>query len=76
MVKNIDWDEFKRFRASSVKEQDNFMMLLDFLKSYYNLFSVYDIYDTLAYDETAKMMLDKRNISDVGELETFLFKVN
>ena len=75
MVRNIDWGEFKSYRASSTKEQDNFMMLIDFLKSYYNMFSVYDIYDTLAADDTAKMMLDKRNICSADELEPYLFKV-
>ncbi|WP_373073321.1 hypothetical protein [Sulfurimonas sp.] len=74
MVKNIDWGEFKAFRATNLKEQDNFMTLLDFLKSYYNLFSVYDIFDTLNNDETSKMMLDKRNITTAEELEPYLFK--
>ena len=74
MVSNIDWDEFKAFRASSTKDQDNFLMMLDFLKSYYNLFNVFDIYDTLANDETTKMMLDKREISAPDGLEPYLFK--
>jgi hypothetical protein len=74
MVKNIDWDEFKSFRLTSTKEQDNFLMMLDFLKSYYNLFSIYDIYDTLLNDDTTKMMLDKRDITSAEALESFLFK--
>jgi hypothetical protein len=48
--------------------------MLDFLKSYYNLFSVYDIYNTLVNDETTKMMLEKRDIVDIESLEKFLFK--
>jgi len=75
MVRNIDWAEFKTYRTSSTKEQDNFMMLLDFLKSYYNMFSVLDIYDTLRADDTAKMMLDKRDIKTPEALESFLFQV-
>jgi hypothetical protein len=74
MVENIDWDEFKEFRLTSTKNQDNFLMMLDFLKSYYNLFSVYDIYNTLVNDETTKMMLEKRDIVDIESLEKFLFK--
>ncbi|WP_241856092.1 hypothetical protein [Sulfurimonas lithotrophica] len=74
MVRNIDWGEFKSYRASSTKEQDNFLMMLDFLKSYYNLYSVFDIYDTLAGDETTKMMLDKRDITSPEGLESYLFK--
>jgi len=74
MVKNIDWDEFKEFRATSTKEQDNFMTLIDFLKSYYNMFSALDIYETLKNDDTANMMLEKRSIVDAEGIESFLFK--
>jgi len=74
MVRNIDWSEFKAFRTTSTKEQDNFMMLIDFLKSYYNMFSALDIYDTLKNDDTAIMMLEKRNITDAEGIENYLFK--
>lgn len=73
MVKNIDWGEFKSFRISSTKEQDNFMTLLDFLKSYYKMFNIQDIYDTLKNDETSKLMLEKRNIIDAEGIEKYLF---
>lgn len=76
MVRDIDWVEFKAFRLTLNKEQDNFMNLLDFLKSYYNMFSVIDIYETLKNDETSKMMLDKRNITDAEGIEAYLFKVH
>ena len=72
---NIDWKEFKEFRAHSVKKDDNFATLLDFLKSYYNMFSAIEMYETLKYDDTAKMMLDKRDITDAEDLENYLFKV-
>ncbi len=75
MVRNIDWGEFKAFRATSTKEQDNFMTLIDFLKSYYNMFSAHDIYDTLKNDETSNMMLEKRDITDAEGIEDYLFKV-
>ena len=74
MVENIDWDEFKEFRLTSTKNQDNFLMMLDFLKSYYNLFSVFDIYETLVNDEFTKMMLDKRGITEPEGLESYLYK--
>lgn len=73
MVKNIDWAEFKAFRLSSNKEQDNFMTLLDFLKSYYKMFSIQEIYDTLKNDETSNLMLEKRNITDAEGIEKYLF---
>ncbi len=74
MVENIDWAAFKEFRQNTIKDKDNFMMLIDFLKSYYNLFSVQEIYDTLVNDETAKMMLEKRELNSLESFETFLFK--
>jgi len=74
MVENIDWDEFKEYRLTSTKKQDNFLMMLDFLKSYYNLYNIFDIYDTMANDEFTKMMLDKRDITGPDGLEQYLFK--
>ncbi len=71
---NINWDEFKVFKQDSHKD-DNFTILLDFIKSYYNMMSPMDIYDTLAYDDTGKMMLKKRDIVDAESLETYLFKL-
>ena len=71
---SIDWKEFKEFRAHSIKKDDNFVTLLDFLKSYYNMFSAIEMYETLKYDDTAKMMLDKRDITDAEGLESYLFK--
>ncbi len=72
---NIDWKEFKEFRAHSVKKDDNFITLVDFLKSYYNMFNAFEIYNTLNNDDTAKMMLEKRDIIDAEGLESYLFKV-
>jgi hypothetical protein len=44
------------------------------MKSYYNMSSPRDMFETLHEDDTAKMMLDKRDIIDAEDLETFLFK--
>lgn len=74
MVEDISWEAFKEFRINSFKQQDNFMMLIDFLKSHYNLFSVHEIYDSLNNDETAKKMLEKRGLNTLEDFETFLFK--
>jgi hypothetical protein len=74
MVEEIDWDEFKEFRCTSTKKQDNFMMMLDFLKNYYKLFNVFDIYDTLTNDDTTKMMLNKREIVNLSDFESYLYK--
>ncbi len=71
---NINWDEFKIFKKHSHKD-DNFTILLDFIKSYYNMSSPMDVYDTLAHDGTGKMMLDKRDIVDAEGLERYLYKI-
>jgi len=70
---NIDWDEYKEFKQYSVRD-DNFEVLLDFLKSYYNLSHSTEIFETLIEDDIAQMMLSKRQISDAQDLEEFLYK--
>jgi len=71
---NINWDEFKVFKTYSNKE-DNFMILLDFIKSYYNMTTPVDIYDILKEDATGNQMLGKRKIVDAEGLEKYIFKV-
>jgi hypothetical protein len=70
---NIDWDEYKEFKLYSVRD-DNFEILLDFLKSYYNLTNAYDLFETLIEDDIAQMMLKKRSIADAASLERFMRK--
>ena len=74
MVK-INWDEYKVYKQVSNKD-DNFEILLDFIKSYYNMIGVFDIYDILMSDELAKMMLQKREIEDAQDLENYIYKAN
>lgn len=69
----INWDDYKEYKHHSNKE-DNFEILLDFFKSFYNLTNPYDIYDSLAEDDLGKMMLDKRDISDAEDMENYLLK--
>jgi hypothetical protein len=69
----IKWDEYKEYKKYSAKD-DNFVILLDFIKSYYNITNPFDIFEILVNDETAKMMLDKRSIKDAEGLENFIFK--
>ena len=47
---NISWDEFKIFKKHSNKD-DNFLILLDFIRSYYNISNPVDIYESLLNDE-------------------------
>ena len=68
----IDWDEYKQYKQFSVKK-DNFEILLEFIKSYYNLVHAQGIYDMLREDEIAQLMLNKRSIKDAEGLEAYLF---
>lgn len=71
---SIDWDEFKIFKKHTSKEGDNFELLLEFLKSYYNMTSPQEMYDTMKRDDIAPMMLEKRDIKSSSDLENILFK--
>jgi len=70
-VVSIDWDEYKEYKQFSVRSE-NFEILIDFLKSYYNLVNPVDMFETMQADEIAQMMLQKRDISDPASLENFL----
>ena len=70
----INWDEFKVFKKHAHKEGDNFEMLLDFLKSYYNMTNPAEMYETMINDDIAPMMLEKRDINSNADLEKHLFK--
>ena len=69
----INWDEYKEYKRTSHKEE-NFEILLDFIKSYYNMTNPGDIYASLANDDLGQMMLDKHNINDDEDMENYLFR--
>ena len=69
----INWNEYKEFKKHRLKDEDNFTILLHFIKSYYNVSAPVDIFNMLNEDELAVMMLQKRDISDAEGLETYLF---
>ncbi len=67
----ISWEEYKEYKKSSVYS-DNFEILLDFMKSYYGIRSVNQMFSVLNEDDTAKMMLNKREIKSAVDLEEYL----
>ncbi len=71
---NINWDEFKIYKKESNKD-DNFMILLDFIKSYYNMTSPAGVFDLLREDATAELMLAKRDIVDAEGLEKYMYNI-
>lgn len=69
----INWEDYKHFKTTECTlEGDNFDILLEFLKSYYNMKQPLEIYETLYEDELALMMLKKREIEDVEMLEDYM----
>ncbi|QOP46207.1 hypothetical protein [Sulfurimonas paralvinellae] len=73
MIK-INWDEYKEHKKYSVRD-DNFEILLEFMKSFYNMNNPTDIYNTFIADDIAVMMLEKRGIKNAEDLENYLFKL-
>ncbi len=69
----IDWDEFKTYKQEhmDISKKDNFLLLYEFVKSYYNILSYFDIYDMLRHDELSSMMLQKRDINSPEDLEKY-----
>ena len=69
----IDWDEFKSYKQGhmDISKKDNFLLLKEFIKSYYNTSCYFDMYDMLRHDELSAMMLEKRDINDAEALEKF-----
>ncbi|WP_345980561.1 hypothetical protein [Sulfurimonas sp. HSL3-2] len=73
----INWEEFKLHKqAKFLKEndKDNFDILIDFLRSYYKITSVNEIFDTISQDEVGKLMLQKRELTDIEPFEKYLYK--
>ena len=72
----IDWDEYKsyKYERDDKESLDNFEILLEFLRSFYNKTSTFEVFDMLEKDPLGKMMLDKREISRPDQLESYLYR--
>ena len=75
-MSKINWDEYKKYKYEhpNLKDLDNFEVLLEFLRSFYNKTSSFEVFDILNDDELGKMMLEKRNLSEPEHLEDILNK--
>lgn len=76
IVSTINWDEFKKYKheRESAEKLDNFEMVIEFLRSFYNKSTSFEVFDTLVDDKIGKMMLEKRNISKPEGLDSYLYK--
>ncbi len=72
----IDWDEYKtyKYERDDKESLDNFEILLEFLRSFYNKTSSFEVFDMLENDPLGKMMLDKREINRPDQLEDYLYR--
>ncbi len=72
----IDWQEYKEFRISKEEagEKDKFYILVEFLKSFYNIHSLETIYDIVKKDTLSSLMLKKNEISSYDDFESYLQK--
>ena len=70
----IDWDEYKEHKKMTVRE-NKLEIVLEFLKSYYNMTNPSDVYETLRADDIGEMLLEKYSIHNDVDLEDILFKM-
>lgn len=70
----INWEDFKFFKQYSDIKNDNFEILLDFLKNHYKMTSPKEMFETMSNDETAQLMLKKREMHTLEDLERHLYK--
>lgn len=70
----IDWDEYKEYKKHSIRD-DNFEILIEFMKSYYNINNPSEMFDIFREDNLVQMMLEKRNIAEAEDLERYIFKL-
>ena len=72
MVK-INWDEFKEYKVHN-PNRENFDLVISFMRSYYNMTSPMDMYDSLAVDGLGQMLLEKKDIRSVEDLEDYIYQ--
>jgi hypothetical protein len=70
----IDWDEYKEHKKMTVRE-NKLEIVLEFLKSYYNMTNPSDVYETMRVDDIGQMLLEKYEINSDVDLENILFKM-
>ncbi len=73
MVIKIDWNEYKEFKRYSTKE-DKLAILVDFMRSYYNINSPFDMYEIFSNDDIAQLLLERKNIQEAQDLEGYIFR--
>ena len=73
----INWNQFKFYKQerASQKGMDNFQLLIEFIRGYYHIVNLDDIFDMLAEDDLSCQMLEKREIKNSLDLENYLYRL-
>jgi len=72
----LDWEEFKLYKKEMPHlKGDNFTKLIYFVRSFYHIKSMTQLFEFLRSDETASMMLKKREIDSPVKLELYIEKL-
>ncbi|MGD9969041.1 MAG: hypothetical protein AB7S65_01170 [Sulfuricurvum sp.] len=72
----INWKQFKIFKEKYVNTAglDNFLLLIEFIRTLDNLISPDDMFEILDNDDLSRQMLQKRSLDNPVELQEFLYK--
>lgn len=71
---HIEWSEFKEFRKEreKIQKEDKLYLLIDFIVSFYNIHSLERIFEILKSDTLSLLMMKKRGIKDLEDLERYI----
>lgn len=73
----INWNKFKYYKQEHPNPVglDNFQLLLEFIRGFYKIVNIDDIYEILADDDLSAQMLNKRGIRNAIELDNYLYQL-
>lgn len=76
-MQQINWNKFKFYKQerSSQLGMDNFQLLIEFIRGYYHIVNLDDIFDILENDDLSRQMLEKREIKNSLSLENYLYRL-
>lgn len=76
-MKQINWEQFKQYKKERPNPSgiDNFQLLIEFVRSYYNIVHMDDLFDMMEEDDLSRQMLKKRDIISSVALEEYLYRL-
>lgn len=76
-MKQINWEQFKHYKQERPNPtgMDNFQLLIEFIRGYYNIVHIDDLFDMINEDDLSRQMLNKREITSSILLEEYLYRL-